>query len=196
MFRQYTRSLNYLANQLLTLDNNLAVIRPTDDKKSYIVKGSLAPSDLCHTTEIYTMFGRAKLIVEDEKLLALIQPSKVPIKTIKEMRYHEPTLYLISNDINDPDNVSSIFKKLSQMKSIFFEKNLYKLNDEIKTFIDDTLYSIKRTKAFLVCSLSASSHKFELTPDTILAFEQLKKQISDIDTLMSAIPLTKYVIKK
>lgn len=196
MFRQYTRNLNYLANQLLTLDNNLVIIRPTDDKKSYIVKGSLSPNDLCHTTEIYTMFGRVKIIVEDEKLLALVQPSKVPIKTIKEMRYHEPTLYLISNDINDANNVSSIFKKLSQMKSIFFEKSIYKVNDEIKTFIEDTFYSMKLTKAFLVCSLSLDSHKFELTPDTILTFEQLKKQISDIDNLMSSIPLTKYVIKK
>lgn len=147
MFLKYPKEVISISTSYINSPSQISVIRKsTSNNKKYILEQFLSTSDIAHTTEIYTSFGRFKILEMNNNLYLQCELRKATLSkpTMNRKEYSPHSCVLVSSELNDTNkNYLSILSILDKLRQEYFNALYFDLNKKFRLSLSNSIVSLK-----------------------------------------------------
>lgn len=181
MFLRYPRSVRMKINRNLCIVGRCVIKEDKDGNLLYSVKDTLDVEDIEHKTELYTQYGKCKILNMNDKWYLYIMPSCTIIKKYKDRRYREGFCEFISNERSEEELLKLYSERLSNMEKEYMEYRIDRLNQRVSKYLADVNESLKIVHALIDYDRSYSEIKYSYLTDNNMV--ELKKIVELVEEL-------------
>lgn len=167
MFLKYPREVISISTSNINSSSKISVIKKSHNSSNrFVIKSTLSQSDIDHATEIYTPYGRFKLLVMNNNLYLQCEKRKSSYltTTMNKKEYLSGSCILVSRHLNNRiQNYLIVLNILNEYEESFINSLLHKSNLQIKYMLSSCLSNINTC-----LELNDSLSNDPRTPDLIL----------------------------
>lgn len=184
MFLKYPKTVKLMITECLNENGTSVVTNEEDRKRFYGVKGKLEEIDIEPKTEIFTRYGKCKIIKMNGRWYLYVMPSNILVRNADEKRYREGYCSFVSNDADKTKLLELYLKRIDQMKEEYLENKKARFNKRISECIDTIYSNLKVIDAITFydreCSAIKCSH---LSDENIKGFKNIMELVERLEKI-------------
>lgn len=180
MFLKYPKKVRYMINYFLNEDV-VIVSRDRCNKNRFVVEKYEDVIEIGVNAEIFTRYGKAKLLYMEKKWYLYIQLSKVVIKNFKDRRYRDGFCEYIYGGEDIVELKRICMNRFNEFKNEYKEYRQFKFNGYIEDFIEEADYNIRSMLACVAYDRRNDDLKYTYITDANM--EKINKLICRVSQL-------------
>lgn len=182
MFLKYPKKVRYKVTELLNSTGMVVIRRGRKDKKWYDIKDKLEEEDIEAKTEIFTKYGKCKILNMQGKWYMFIQPSNVIVKKYREMRYRKGFCDFIATSECDKEELLKLYlNRLEYMKEEHISYRVGRFNLSLEDYINATNYNLKVILSIIKHDRECSELKYSyISDENMERFNEVFEAVEDI----------------
>lgn len=149
MFLKYPREVRWKISELLR-DKGVCVVKRDDDNVKYFkVISDLSINEIQHKTEIYTSYGKCKILNMNNLWYLFIQPSLVIVNNLNEKRYRQGFCEFISEDTSKEELFLIYSNRIYSLRREYFDYRINNFNKYMEKYLNEISDKLKIVDAAL-----------------------------------------------
>lgn len=181
MFLKYPRSVRMKINQDL-YNKGISIIKEDyEGDLLYKVTDELKVCDIKHKTEIYSKYGKCKILNMNLKWYLYIEPSCVLIRKSNDRRYQKGFCEFISEDCSEEELLFLYLHRLKKMKVEYLDYKIDRFNKRMSTCLDEAHENLKTLSANIYYDRNCSEMKYShFTEDNLKKLHHVIKVVEEL----------------
>lgn len=185
MFLKYPKKVRYKITELLKSTGMVVIRRGIKDKKWYNIADKLEEEDIEARTEIFTKYGKCKILNMQDRWYMFIQPSNVIVKRYREMRYRQGFCdFIATSECSKEELLKLYLNRLEHMKVEHINYRASRFNLSLEEYINATNYNLKVISSIIKYDRESSELKYSyISDENMERFNEVFETVEDIKGL-------------
>lgn len=181
MFLKYPGSVRVKINKNLCIKGLCVIKEDETGELLYRVSDKLEIDDIKHKTELYTKYGKCKILKMNNRWYLYIMPSNTLIKRYRDRRYRDGFCEFIAEDCSFEELFVLYSDRLKIMEAEYTEYKINRLNERISMYLDGAYDSLKVISAVVDFDRNSSEIKYShLTDENMKRLQNIFEAVDEL----------------